>query len=44
MEECRVATSHNNIIHIKPVSYVFYNDTIYVATDYNTRFLKNLIG
>jgi len=41
-EESRVATSHNDIIHIKPVSYIFYNSTMYVATDYNTRFLKNL--
>lgn len=42
MEECRMATSHDDIPHVKPVSYVFYNNTIYTATDYETRAFKNL--
>jgi len=42
MEECRMATSHNDIPHVKPVSYVLYNNTIYIATDYDTRAFKNL--
>lgn len=42
MEECRMATSHDDIPHVKPVSFVFYNNTIYIATDYETRAFKNL--
>lgn len=42
MEECRVATSHDDIPHVKPVSYLFENDTFYIATDYDTRMYKNL--
>ncbi len=42
MEEARIATSHDNIPHVKPVSYIFYDDSILVATDYETRTLKNL--
>ncbi len=43
MEECRVATSHDNIPHVKPVSYIYENETILIATDYETRMLKNLL-
>lgn len=42
MEECRMATSHDDMPHVKPVSFVFYNNTIYIATDYETRTFKNL--
>ncbi|MEX0656819.1 MAG: pyridoxamine 5'-phosphate oxidase family protein [Nitrosopumilaceae archaeon] len=42
MEECRMATSHDDMPHVKPVSFVFYNDAIYIATDYETRAFKNL--
>ena len=42
MEECRMATSHDDIPHVKPVSYALYNNTIYIATDYETRAFKNL--
>ncbi|MBM3910394.1 MAG: pyridoxamine 5'-phosphate oxidase family protein [Thaumarchaeota archaeon] len=42
MEECRMATSHDDMPHVKPVSFVFYNNTIYIATDYETRAFKNL--
>lgn len=42
IEECRLATSHDDIPHVKPVCYALYNNTIYVATDYNTRTFKNL--
>ncbi len=41
-EECRIATSHNNIPHVKPVSYIFYNNEIIIATDYNTLTFRNL--
>ena len=42
MEECRLATSHDDIPHVKPVCYALHNNTIYIATDYNTRTFKNL--
>ncbi|MBM3895217.1 MAG: pyridoxamine 5'-phosphate oxidase family protein [Thaumarchaeota archaeon] len=42
LEECRMATSHEDIPHVKPVSFVLYNNTIYIATDYDTRAFKNL--
>jgi len=40
-EECRVATSHDDLPHVKPVSYIFENDIFYIATDYDTRMYKN---
>ena len=42
LEEARIATSHNNIPHVKPVSFVFEGNTIIVATDYNTRAYTNI--
>ena len=43
-EECRIATSHDNIPHVKPVSYIFESDVFYIATDYETRTYKNLLA
>ena len=42
LEEARIATSHNDIPHVKPVSFVFYSKFIIVATDYNTRTFSNI--
>ena len=42
MEEARIATSHEDIPHVKPVSFVFHKDTILVATDYKTRTYENI--
>jgi len=42
LEEARIATSHDNIPHVKPVSFVFLDNAILVATDYNTRTFTNL--
>ena len=42
LEEARIATSHNNIPHVKPVSFVFHEGTIIVATDYDTRAFTNI--
>jgi len=42
MEECRVATSHDDIPHIKPVSFIFYDGNFLVATDYETRMFLNI--
>ena len=42
-EVCRVATvSHGNIPHVVPVSYIFIDNSVFFATDYNTRKYKNL--
>ena len=40
-EECRVATVHNNLPHVKPVSYIFENGVFLLATDYETRMYEN---
>ncbi|MBP0120490.1 MAG: pyridoxamine 5'-phosphate oxidase family protein [Nitrosarchaeum sp.] len=42
MEEARIATSHDNIPHVKPVSFIYHTKNIFIATDYKTRTLKNL--
>jgi nitroimidazol reductase NimA-like FMN-containing flavoprotein (pyridoxamine 5'-phosphate oxidase superfamily) len=42
LEEARIATSHNNIPHVKPVSFVFHEGAIIVATDYDTRAFTNI--
>jgi uncharacterized protein len=44
MEECRVATSHGNIPHVKPVSYIFDEGLFLIATDYDTRLYKNVLA
>jgi len=42
LEEARIATSHDNIPHVKPVSFVFEDNAIIIATDYNTRAYTNI--
>jgi len=42
LEEARIATSHNDIPHVKPVSFVKIEDSIVIATDYNTRTYSNI--
>ena len=42
IEESRIATSHDNIPHVKPVSFVFHDNSIIVATDYDTRTYTNI--
>jgi len=42
MEEARIATSHDSIPHVKPVSFVFAEDSIIIATDYDTRTFSNI--
>lgn len=42
LEEARIATSHNNIPHVKPVSFVYHEGEIIVATDYDTRTFANI--
>ena len=42
LEEARIATSHKDIPHVKPVSFVKINDDIIIATDYKTRTHTNI--
>jgi len=42
MEECRVATSHDDIPHVKPVSFIFNDGNFLVSTDYETRMFLNI--
>jgi uncharacterized protein len=42
-ECCRVATCHNNIPHVVPVSYVFEDNIFYFATDFETKKYQNLM-
>jgi nitroimidazol reductase NimA-like FMN-containing flavoprotein (pyridoxamine 5'-phosphate oxidase superfamily) len=42
IEEARIATSHDDISHVKPVSFVFHDKLILVATDYKTRTFSNI--
>ena len=41
LEEARLATCHDDIPHVKPVSYIYYQNSILIATDYKTRTYKN---
>lgn len=43
LEESRLATCHDNIPHVKPVSYIFQNNAIFIATDYETRTFQNIM-
>ena len=42
LEAARIATSHDDIPHVKPVSFVLDNNSIVIATDYETRTYRNL--
>jgi nitroimidazol reductase NimA-like FMN-containing flavoprotein (pyridoxamine 5'-phosphate oxidase superfamily) len=42
LEEARLATSHDDIPHVKPVSFVFVDEMVIMATDYKTRAFENI--
>jgi nitroimidazol reductase NimA-like FMN-containing flavoprotein (pyridoxamine 5'-phosphate oxidase superfamily) len=42
LEEARLATCHEEVPHVKPVSFIFYQDSIWIATDYETRSFLNI--
>lgn len=42
MEESRIATAHDDIPHVKPVSFVYHDNAIIVSTDYDTRTFSNI--
>jgi uncharacterized protein len=41
-EVCRIATTHNNMPHLVPISYIYENGFFYFATDYDTKKFRNL--
>ncbi|SRR5581483_1758392 len=41
-EACRVATCHDDVPHVVPVSYVFENNVFIFATDYETKKYENI--
>ena len=41
-EACRIASCHDGIPHVVPVSYIFEHDLFFIATDYETRKYKNI--
>lgn len=41
-EACRVATCHDNIPHVVPVSYLFEDGVFIFATDYETKKYENI--
>jgi nitroimidazol reductase NimA-like FMN-containing flavoprotein (pyridoxamine 5'-phosphate oxidase superfamily) len=41
-EACRLATCHDQIPHVVPVSYIFEDGSFFIATDYETKKYKNL--
>ena len=42
MEESRLATVKDKTPHVKPVSYIFFEDAFFVATDYDTVTYRNI--
>ncbi len=42
LEETRLATSRNDVPHVKPVSFVLVDGMIIIATDYKTRAFENV--
>lgn len=42
-EACRIATCHDSIPHVVPVSYVFEDDKFYIASDYETKKYENIV-
>jgi nitroimidazol reductase NimA-like FMN-containing flavoprotein (pyridoxamine 5'-phosphate oxidase superfamily) len=41
-ECCRLATCSDNKPHVVPVSYIFFEELVYIATDYKTKKLSNI--
>ncbi|QMU55042.1 MAG: pyridoxamine 5'-phosphate oxidase family protein [Nitrosopumilus sp.] len=42
LECARLATSHDDVPHVKPVSFVFVDGMIIISTDYKTRAYENI--
>jgi uncharacterized protein len=41
-EACRIATCHDGVPHVVPVSYVFDDGIFFIATDYETKKYENI--
>jgi uncharacterized protein len=41
-EACRLATCHDGVPHVVPVSYIFEHESFFIATDYKTRKYENI--
>jgi nitroimidazol reductase NimA-like FMN-containing flavoprotein (pyridoxamine 5'-phosphate oxidase superfamily) len=41
-EACRIATCHDEVPHVVPVSYIFERDSFLIATDYKTKKYDNI--
>ena len=41
-EACRIATCHDGVPHVVPVSYVFDDGLFFIATDYETKKYENI--
>ena len=41
-EACRIATCHDRIPHVVPVSYIIEDDSFYIAADYGTKKYDNI--
>ena len=41
-EACRLATCHDGIPHVVPVSYIFEQGVFFIATDYETKKYENI--
>jgi uncharacterized protein len=41
-EACRIATCHDEVPHVVPVSYIFEDGAFYIATDYDTKKYENI--
>lgn len=41
-EACRLATCHDSVPHVVPVSYVFAGGEFFIATDYETKKYENI--
>lgn len=42
-EVCRIATSFRDIPHVVPICYIYLNNFLYFATDYNTKKYNNIL-
>jgi len=42
-EVCRIATVFRDIPHVVPICYIYLNNSLYFATDYNTKKYNNIL-
>ena len=42
-EVCRIATAFRDIPHVVPICYIYLNNSLYFATDYNTKKYNNIL-